>query len=75
MATLTELQSELTEINAAISHILKGGQEYEINTGSGGTIRKVKLADLDMLRKYKNEIESKIQNLNGTRATYIRPNW
>jgi hypothetical protein len=75
MATLAELQLELTEIKQAISNILKGGQSYTINAGQGGSSRTVTQADYAQLITDKIRIESQIANLNGGRGFRMRPGW
>lgn len=75
MATLTELQAELTEIQDAISFILKGGQSYTISSGAGGSSRTVTMANLAELRKYKTDIETRIANLQGRSAFVMRTGW
>ena len=73
--TLAQLQAELVEVEAALSAIRNGGQSYTINSGPGGTSRTFTGADYDTLRNHKKDLESKIETLSETRATFIRPNW
>lgn len=46
--TLAEIQSDIDDVRAAISAVVKGGKSYTIN--SGGSSRMVTQADLDDLR-------------------------
>lgn len=75
MATLIELQAELTEVQAAISFILRGGQSYTINSGAGGSSRTVNMANLSELRKMKTDLEQRIANLQGRSAFVMRTGW
>lgn len=75
MATLIELQAELTEVKAAISFVLRGGQSYTISSGAGGSSRTVTMANLPELRKMQTDIERRINNLQGGSAFRMRPGW
>lgn len=75
MATLIELQAELTEVKAAISFILRGGQSYTINSGAGGSSRTVTMANLSELRKMKTDLETRIKNLQGGTAFRMKSGW
>jgi hypothetical protein len=75
VATLIELQTELTEVKTAISFILKGGQSYTISSGAGGSSRTVTMGNLAELNKMKSELEMRIANLQGRSAFKMRPGW
>ena len=75
MATLTELQTELTEVKTAISFILKGGQSYTISSGAGGSSRTVTMGNLAEPRKMTSEREMRIANLQGRSAFKFRVGW
>jgi len=70
---IDSLTTELTEVETAISYILKGGQEYTIQSGGGP--RSTTNADLSLLYKRKETILSQISGLNRTRVTKMRPGW
>jgi len=57
MATLAEMQTELTEVKTAISAIYAGGQSYGVDG------QQVQKADLRELRRIKKELESNIARL------------
>lgn len=61
MATLAELQSQLAEVNSAISAVLTGAQEYRFNDGQIESW--VKRGDLKELRAFKNDLENQINDL------------
>ena len=61
MATLAELQSQLTEVNTAITAVLTGAQEYRFNDGQIESW--VKRGDLKELRFMKNDLETQINDL------------
>ena len=75
MATLIELQTELTEVKTAISFILKGGQSYTISSGAGGSSRTVTMGNLAELNKMKTNLETRIGNLQGNTAFKIKCGW
>ena len=71
-----ELQAEITLINTALEHILKGGQSYTINTASGaGTSRTVTMADYEMLTKQRDKLRAELASLNKTRSVKISAGW
>ena len=61
MATLSELQTKLTEVETAISAVLTGGQKYQFNDGQIETM--VERGDLKQLREMKKELEFQISDL------------
>ena len=75
MATLIELQTELTEVKTAISFILKGGQSYTISSGAGGSSRTVTMGNLTELNKMKTNLETRIGNLQGNTAFKMSCGW
>ena len=75
MATLIDLQAELTEVKAAISFVLRGGQSYTMSSGGGGSSRTVTMGNLAELRKMKTELEQRIANLQGRSAFVMRTGW
>jgi len=75
VATLIELQTELTEVKTAISFILKGGQSYTISSGAGGSSRTVTMGNLAELNKMKSNLEMRIGNLQGHTAFKMRSGW
>jgi hypothetical protein len=77
MSELTDKTAELAQITTAITHILSGGQEYTITSGSGmGSSRVVKLADIESLFVEKRQLEIDIKILSGSNsATRFRAGW
>lgn len=74
--TAIQLQALITQIDAAILHILAGGQEYEITSSmAGGSKRVFKGADIGTLNKMKAEYESQLASLTNNRAVKIRAGW
>jgi hypothetical protein len=74
--TSTEIQAMITKIDAAITHILAGGQEYEITTAMGGGSKRIfRGADLAELNRMRKEYELMLSSLNGSRAVKIRAGW
>jgi hypothetical protein len=55
MATAAEIQTQLDEVNAAISKILTGAQKY---THSAGVSKE--MASLSELRAFKRELEGEL---------------
>jgi hypothetical protein len=68
MATLAELQTQLAEVNTAISAVLTGGQEYRFNDGQIESM--VKRGDLFQLRQLKKDIEFQIEEQTETGGFY-----
>jgi hypothetical protein len=62
MASLDELKQQLQETNQAISKIKLGGQEVQSRNG------RVKLADLNILRQEKAELERQIAAAESTNS-------
>lgn len=60
MTTLTALQDELTQVQAAVTAAY-GGAEYEVQDGN--TKRRLKRQDLSVLLKRKAELETAIARL------------
>ncbi len=76
MTDLETLEAELAEVTLAITHILKGGQEYTITTASGsGSSRVYKGADLATLKEMKRELQGQIATLENKAAFKIRAAW
>ena len=75
MATLIELQTQLTAVQSAINFILAGGQSYTISSGAGGSSRTVTMANLAELNKMKTDLEMRIGNLQNRSAFKIRCGW
>ena len=74
--TKTEIQTEIAEINAALSHLRKGGQSYSMmSAAGGGSQRIVTLVDYDKLVRHRNELEAQLRSLNEKRAFRIRSGW
>lgn len=63
MATLEELQAELTKVNAAIDAAYTGSS-YEIESGTSR--RKLTRQSLDLLLRRKAELDLAINRLGGT---------
>lgn len=71
-----ELQAEITEINTALSQIRKAGQSYLImSSAAGGTQRSVTMADYDKLIRHRNDLQRRLDTLNGKRAFMRRVGW
>lgn len=74
--TRTEIEAELTELNTAISHILKGGQSYTIMSASGaGTQRVVTMADYSKLLGRKKELQRMLDTIDGYRGIRLGVGW
>lgn len=56
---MSETETQLTEVNAAISKILSGGQSYKIGS------RSLTRADLSELYKMKKELEAQAKEESG----------
>ena len=68
MSESSTLQERLTEVNAAITKVLAGGQSYKIGS------RQLTRADLNTLRAMKKELEAEIAaetNSNLLDDTYV----
>jgi hypothetical protein len=63
--SVTDLQTELDTINAAINTILTGGQEIQTRTG------RVKLADLATLQAKKADLERQIAYQSGSIGGFV----
>jgi len=72
--TKTEIQALILEIDTAISHILKGGQEYTI-TSASGSARTFKGAEISTLINWKNQLESQLAGKNNTKAVKLQAGW
>jgi hypothetical protein len=74
--TAAVIQAEIDEITLALSNIRKGGQAFEITSGSGaGTKRVVTMADYDTLVAHRSELYGELAEVNQTRAKRIRAAW
>lgn len=74
--TAAEIQADITNVENAITAILKGGQEYEITSGSGmGSKRVVKMPALSDLETKRTALYAELAEVNSTRAVRIRPAW
>ena len=74
--TAAEIQTEIDEINVALSQIRLAGQSYEITSGSGaGTKRVVTMADYETLKKHRSDLIAELAEATKTRAVRIRPAW
>ena len=70
------LESEITEIETALSAIRKGGQSYMIMTSSGsGSQRSVTMADYKMLSDQRDKLRAEVNSLEGTRSVRLSSNW
>ena len=65
--------AELEQVNAAISHILRGGQSYTINSGGGS--RTVTYADYNALLKRKAALETQIATASGAAGGRLGAGW
>jgi hypothetical protein len=65
--------AELDQVNAAIAHILAGGQSYSINSGGGS--RTVTYADYNALLKRKEALETRIAAASGGLGGRIGAGW
>ena len=73
--TAAAIQTEIAEIETALSFIRSGGQSYTLTSGSSGTGRTVTNADYDMLVSNRNDLYQQLRTLEGKRAFRIRPGW
>jgi len=73
--TAAEIQTEIAEIETALSFIRTGGQSYTLTAGPGGTTRTVTNADYSMLVKHRNDLYSQLRTLEGKRAVRMRAGW
>ena len=74
--TAEEIQLEIDDITTAISHLLKGGQNYSLMTmAGGGTQRSVTMVDYNKLIERKRELQCLLDSIDGTRAVRIRAGW
>ena len=56
-----QLETEIAEITLALTHIRKGGQSYEITSGSGvGTKRVVTMADYATLSADRDKLNAEL---------------
>jgi hypothetical protein len=65
--------TELDQINAAISHIMSGGQSYTINSGGGS--RTVTYADYNALLRRKEALETRIAASSGGLGGRLGAGW
>ena len=73
---IAEIKKQLTEIDAALSAIRKGGQQYSITTAAGGgTMRSVTHADYNVLQKEKKELQNELAILEGSGGFRYRAGW
>jgi hypothetical protein len=68
-----DAEAELEQVNAAISHILQGGQSYTISTGGGS--RSVTNADYNALVKRKKDLETTIAARGGSLGGRLGAAW
>lgn len=71
--TTTEIETEIAEITVALSHITKGGQEYEI--GTGPSRRNVTMADYDTLFKRRSDLCAMLAEENGNSGITLTAGW
>ncbi len=60
--TISEVETEITEVRTAIRAVINGGQSYTIN--SGGSVRVVTQANLKELRSWLIELQQELAELN-----------
>ena len=70
---IAEIEAELVIVKAAITHLVRGGQQYMIQ--SGGSMRQFMAADLDKLRSYKNELNAELRELNDESGLTLGAGW
>lgn len=63
--SVATLETELAEVNAAISAVLSGGQEIQTRTG------RVRLADLATLQAKKADLERQINYQSGSIGGFV----
>lgn len=68
-----QLETELSELNSAISAIRKAGQGYMIT--SGGSTRQVTMADYDKLLAHRSEVRRQIKELDGEAGMVLGVGW
>jgi len=73
---IAEIKKQLAEIDAVLSAIRKGGQQYSITTAAGGgTMRSVTHADYNVLQKEKKELQNELAILEGGGGFRYRAGW
>lgn len=72
MESLQELNAELLRLNTAIQRIIAGETLTEFEIGSGSSARRYRYGEvnLELLRKEKNLVISKIEALSETPAAF-----
>ena len=74
--TAAVIQAEIDEITTALSAIRKGGQSFEITSGSGaGTKRVVTMADYDLLVQHRAQLQAELNEVNSVKSFRLRAGW
>jgi hypothetical protein len=68
-----ELTAEIAVVSTAITHIMKAGQEYTID--SGGSSRRFRAADLNDLKRYRQELYAELRTIQGTSGLQLGAGW
>ena len=69
----TEIELEIANITLALSHILKGGQSYTIN--SGGSTRTVTMADYERLTIERHGLRLQLKEIDGSAGLVLSAGW
>jgi len=73
---IEEIETEIAEINTALSNIRKAGQSFMIMSASGaGTQRTVTQADYDKLKQHKTELQQELNSLQGRKGFRVGASW
>ena len=70
------IQAEIDEITTALSNIRKGGQSFEVTSGSAaGTKRVVTMADYDILVTHRAQLQAELNEVNNVKSFRMRVGW
>ena len=73
---IAEIKKQIAEIDAALSAIRKGGQQYSITTAAGGgSMRSVTQVDYNTLQKEKRDLQNELAILEGSGGFRYRAGW
>lgn len=75
-ARITEIQTEIAEIDTTLSNMRQAGQSYTIMTSAGGgTQRATVMITYIELVKHKKELNAELKTLQGESAFRMRATW
>lgn len=75
-ARITELQTQIANIDTKITQMLASGQSYMIMTSAGGgSQRSTTMVNFSDLTKYRDKLNAELKSLQGDKAFRMSPAW